>query len=54
MSLRPDTDERAASAARVLQMILAHLRLDVDDDVAAEAEYEALQGGADAPADAAR
>ena len=46
--------ERAASAARVLQMILAHLRLDVDDDVAAEAEYEALQGGADAPADAAR
>lgn len=41
--------ERAASAARVLQLILSHLRLDVDDDVAAEAEYEALQGevGAD-------
>ena len=36
--------ERAAAAARVLQVILAHLRLDVDDDVAAEAEYDALQG----------
>ncbi|SDB83364.1 protein of unknown function [Sanguibacter gelidistatuariae] len=35
--------ERAASALRVLQLILAHLRLDVADDVAAEAEYEALQ-----------
>lgn len=35
--------ERAAAAARVLQLILAHLRLDVADDVAAEAEYEALQ-----------
>jgi len=46
--------ERAASAARVLQMILAHLRLDVDDDVAAEAEYEALQAGVEDPADAAR
>ncbi|QAY69797.1 DUF5063 domain-containing protein [Xylanimonas protaetiae] len=34
--------ERAASAVRVLQALLAHLRLDVDDDVAAEAEYDAL------------
>ncbi len=34
--------ERAASAVRVLQLLLAHLRLDVDDDVAAEAEYDAL------------
>ncbi|MCB7136251.1 DUF5063 domain-containing protein [Cellulosimicrobium marinum] len=35
--------ERAASGLRVLQSALAHLRLDVDDDVAAEAEYDALQ-----------
>jgi hypothetical protein len=35
--------ERASSALRVLQIILAHLRLDVEDDVAAEAEYDALQ-----------
>lgn len=35
--------ERASGVARVLVMILAHLRLDVDDDVAAEAEYDALQ-----------
>jgi hypothetical protein len=35
--------ERASSALRVLQTVLAHLRLDVDDDVAAEAEYDALQ-----------
>ena len=34
--------ERAASVLRVLQMLLAHLRLDVEDDVAAEAEYDAL------------
>ncbi|GAA2243503.1 hypothetical protein GCM10010413_52960 [Promicromonospora sukumoe] len=34
--------ERAASALRVLQVLLAHLRLDVEDDVAAEAEYDAL------------
>ena len=33
----------AASAARVLTSILGHLRLDVEDDVAAEAEYDALQ-----------
>ncbi|CPU66767.1 Uncharacterised protein [Mycobacteroides abscessus] len=35
--------ERAASALRVLQLALAHLRLDVEDDVATEAEYDALQ-----------
>ena len=34
--------ERAASAVRVLTSVLAHLRLDVDDDVAQEAEYDAL------------
>ncbi len=38
-----DWGERAASTLRTLQTILAHLRLDVDDDVAAEAEYDALQ-----------
>jgi hypothetical protein len=35
--------ERASSVLRVVQMLLAHLRLDVEDDVAAEAEYDALQ-----------
>ncbi|MHB1490757.1 MAG: DUF5063 domain-containing protein [Cellulomonas sp.] len=35
--------ERASSVLRVVQVILAHLRLDVEDDVAAEAEYDALQ-----------
>ncbi|MBD8079722.1 DUF5063 domain-containing protein [Cellulosimicrobium arenosum] len=35
--------ERAASGLRVLQSALAHLRLDVEDDVATEAEYDALQ-----------
>ena len=35
--------ERASSTLRVLQIMLAHLRLDVEDDVAAEAEYDALQ-----------
>ena len=35
--------ERASSVLRALQSLLAHLRLDVDDDVAAEAEYDALQ-----------
>ncbi|NLF06127.1 MAG: DUF5063 domain-containing protein [Actinomycetales bacterium] len=35
--------ERASSALRVLQALLGHLRLDVPDDVAAEAEYDALQ-----------
>ncbi|QAY64218.1 DUF5063 domain-containing protein [Xylanimonas allomyrinae] len=34
--------ERTASALRVLQAVLAHLRLDVEDDVAQEAEYDAL------------
>ncbi|QGQ18239.1 DUF5063 domain-containing protein [Cellulomonas sp. JZ18] len=38
-----DWGERAASTLRALQTILAHVRLDVDDDVAAEAEYDALQ-----------
>ncbi|MBD2759961.1 DUF5063 domain-containing protein [Yimella sp. cx-573] len=33
---------RAASALRVLLTILRHLRLDVDDEVAAEAEFDAL------------
>ncbi|WP_448058754.1 DUF5063 domain-containing protein [Cellulomonas hominis] len=35
--------ERASSVLRVLQVLLGHLRLDVDDDVATEAEYDALQ-----------
>jgi hypothetical protein len=34
--------DRASSVLRVLQAVLAHLRLDVEDDVAAEAEYDAL------------
>lgn len=34
--------ERASAVLRVLQTVLAHLRLDVDDDVAAEAEFQAL------------
>jgi len=34
--------ERAASALRTLQVLLAHVRLDVPDDVAAEAEFDAL------------
>jgi len=34
--------ERAASAMRVLLTLIAHLRLDVDDDTASEAEFEAL------------
>lgn len=34
--------ERASSALRVLQTVLAHLRLDVDEEVAAEAEFRAL------------
>lgn len=37
-----DWGECAASATRVLLGLIAHLRLDVDDDVAAEAEFEAL------------
>lgn len=35
--------ERASSVLRTLQSLLGHLRLDVEDDVAAEAEYDALQ-----------
>jgi len=34
--------ERATTALRVLLSVLGHLRLDVDDDVAAEAEFDAL------------
>lgn len=34
--------ERASNALRVLQGLLAHLRLDVPDDVAADAQYDAL------------
>ncbi len=37
-----DWGERAASAGRVLLGLIAHLRLDVDPDVAGEAEFEAL------------
>lgn len=36
--------ERAASALRVVITLLAHVRLDVSDDVAADAEFEALHG----------
>ncbi|MCL2453864.1 MAG: DUF5063 domain-containing protein [Micrococcales bacterium] len=39
-----DWGTTASSVLRTLQEILAHVRLDVDDDVAAEAEFEALQG----------
>lgn len=35
--------DRASSTLRTLQSLLGHLRLDVEDDVAAEAEYDALQ-----------
>ncbi|WP_082589538.1 DUF5063 domain-containing protein [Nostocoides sp. Soil756] len=34
--------ERAASALRVVQTLLAHVRLDADDEVVAEAEFDAL------------
>ncbi|HLS14574.1 MAG TPA: DUF5063 domain-containing protein [Beutenbergiaceae bacterium] len=34
--------ERAASAGRVLISLIGHMRLDVEDDVAADAEYDAL------------
>jgi hypothetical protein len=34
--------ERAASALRVLLSVLGHLRLDADDEVVAEAQFEAL------------
>ncbi|HEY0217239.1 MAG TPA: DUF5063 domain-containing protein [Cellulomonas sp.] len=35
--------ERASSVLRTVQSLLGHLRLDVEDDVATEAEYDALQ-----------
>ncbi len=34
--------ERAAASLRVLQSILAHLRLDADDELVADAEFDAL------------
>lgn len=34
--------ERAASALRVLHSLLAHLRLDADEDLVADAEFDAL------------
>ena len=34
--------ERAASALRVVQALLAHVRLDADPDVVSEAEFDAL------------
>jgi hypothetical protein len=34
--------DRAASALRVLQSMLSHLRLDADEDLVADAEFEAL------------
>ena len=34
--------ERASMALRVLQTLLAHVRLDADDELVAEAEFEAL------------
>jgi hypothetical protein len=34
--------ERAAASLRVLQSILGHLRLDADDDLVADAEFDAL------------
>lgn len=37
-----DWGERAASALRVVHALLAHLRLDADSDLVAEAEFDAL------------
>ncbi len=37
-----DWGERAAMSLRVLQGLLAHVRLDADDDIVAEAEFDAL------------
>lgn len=37
-----DWGERAAMALRVLQSVLGHIRLDADEDVVAEAEFDAL------------
>lgn len=39
-----DWGDRAAMAVRVLQTLLAHIRLDADDEVVAEAEFDALNG----------
>jgi len=39
-----DWGDRASMAARVLQTLLAHLRLDADPDVAGEAAFDALHG----------
>lgn len=36
---------RAASATAVLISLIAHLRLDVDDEIAADAEFNALHAG---------
>lgn len=40
-----DWGERAAMALRVLHSLLAHVRLDADEDVVAEAEFDALHPG---------
>ncbi len=37
-----DWGERAAMGLRVLQGLLAHIRLDADDDLVSEAEFDAL------------
>lgn len=39
-----DWGDRAAMAVRVLQTLLAHVRLDADDEVVADAEFDALNG----------
>lgn len=38
-----DWGATASSVLRTVQVIVSHVRLDVDDDIAAEAEYDALQ-----------
>lgn len=40
---------RASSALRVLQTMIGHLRLDVDEDVAGQAQFDALHDGDGAP-----
>ena len=37
-----DWGERAAMALRVVQTLLAHIRLDADDEMVSEAEFDAL------------
>jgi hypothetical protein len=37
-----DWGERAASALRVLQSLLGHIRLDADEETVSEAEFDAL------------